>query len=376
MSTEIEGKKKRELKVSLPLSLIESEILPRLPAKSIGVCRRVCKQWKSFLSSPTFCRMHLSYHATIDDYKLLLFDGVTLGTLPLSGTIPCNLPDLSLKVILLASLDGLVCLVSCNQLLFWNPLTGSYRKLSSIDPDDDDDDLHYFHSSSDVFGFYKDESCNDYRLLYLKREGDQGAYIYSHVLDTWRPLNFSFDFKAKDEDEHTFYSWSPATFWGQCLYFTVTAYFTKSMDKDSWIICFDVKTETFRKIQFPGVPDAGGSRGFCGMLVVLNGSLHLCVTYDDVDCLRHGDLWRMNGGDDDGWVKVAANFSDQGYGWQYISTVTVGNSVAVFDPEQNSFEKLNPEDFVRRYRYFCSNDEFQNRYFRMIYVETLVSPNL
>ncbi|KAK1415139.1 hypothetical protein QVD17_30911 [Tagetes erecta] len=143
MKREIEGKKKRELKVSLPLSLIESEILPRLPAKSIGVCRRVCKQCKSFLSSPTFCRMHLSYHATIDDYKLLLFDGVTLGTLPLSGTIPCNLPDLSLK---LGPKRGLP--VSFHFSIEKNPLTGAYRKLSSIDRDDYD--LHYFHSSSDI----------------------------------------------------------------------------------------------------------------------------------------------------------------------------------------------------------------------------------
>ncbi|MFS7965090.1 putative F-box domain-containing protein [Helianthus anomalus] len=39
----------------LPLSLIESNILPRLPATSVvGRCMCVCKQWKSFLSTPMF----------------------------------------------------------------------------------------------------------------------------------------------------------------------------------------------------------------------------------------------------------------------------------------------------------------------------------
>ncbi|KAL0744896.1 hypothetical protein Bca101_101061 [Brassica carinata] len=38
---------------SLPNELI-TEILSRLPAKSIAICRRVCKEWESLLRTPAF----------------------------------------------------------------------------------------------------------------------------------------------------------------------------------------------------------------------------------------------------------------------------------------------------------------------------------
>ncbi|MFS7964898.1 putative F-box domain-containing protein [Helianthus anomalus] len=71
--------KKMMMKVEIPFSLIESEILSRLAEKSdIGRCRCVCKQWKLFLSTPAYARMHLQHHQNINDYKLLLFGRVHL----------------------------------------------------------------------------------------------------------------------------------------------------------------------------------------------------------------------------------------------------------------------------------------------------------
>ncbi|MFS7991357.1 putative F-box-like domain superfamily protein [Helianthus anomalus] len=55
----------------LPYEVLQSEVLPRLPAKSIGRFRCVCKASYSFLSTPDFARMHLRYQT---NYKLLLFD--------------------------------------------------------------------------------------------------------------------------------------------------------------------------------------------------------------------------------------------------------------------------------------------------------------
>ncbi|KAI3731817.1 hypothetical protein L1987_63007 [Smallanthus sonchifolius] len=120
----------KKMKAELPLSLIECDILPRLPAKSVGRCICVCKQWKSFLLTPMFARKHLHY-VTINDYKFLLLDSLpplSFHTLPLylwewcllrpisiglrKGPIPIPIPipipnPAPRAEYMLASLDGL-----------------------------------------------------------------------------------------------------------------------------------------------------------------------------------------------------------------------------------------------------------------------------
>ncbi|KAJ0668491.1 hypothetical protein HanPI659440_Chr17g0689971 [Helianthus annuus] len=147
-----------------------------------------------------------------------------------------------------------------------------------------------------------------------------------------------------------------------------------------WIICFDVETETFRKICCPPVPDDDDIRSYCATLVLLNGFLHLYVSYtifiNDI-CSKKSNLWRMT--DADGWVQVVAfcdpldedNFTMQ---QQRICIASTGSWLAVLDEDNNSFKKINSEDFTTHYRHFSSPSfEYTSR--RAIYVETLVSPN-
>ncbi|KAL8262305.1 hypothetical protein R6Q59_026354 [Mikania micrantha] len=259
----LEKKKANEL----PLGLTESEILPRLPAKSVG-------RYTSSTTEP------------FDDHKLLLLDGATFRKLSFTDTIPASSnPHPTSDVEVLASLDGLVLVSSLatierpSELVLWNPLTGAYMKLSSNGPDD----MFYYLPTFGVVSFCKDDTCNDYKLVYLDHRGVLGAYIYSHKLDAWREIEFSFAFK----ETGAFCHWSQATFFGQ-------------------------------KIQFPTVP----STDFCGSLVVLNGRLHLCVTYDFIDDFTHQDIWRMDGdgdGDGDGWVKVAAALQGSLYAQQVLA---------------------------------------------------------
>ncbi|KAI3775290.1 hypothetical protein L1987_49861 [Smallanthus sonchifolius] len=61
----------------LPMDIIESEILPRLPAKSVGRFMCVCKQWQSLISTQDFHRKNHRYITTVDPrthQKLLLLD--------------------------------------------------------------------------------------------------------------------------------------------------------------------------------------------------------------------------------------------------------------------------------------------------------------
>ncbi|XP_076926198.1 F-box/kelch-repeat protein At3g06240-like [Bidens hawaiensis] len=269
-------------------------------------------------------------------------------------------------VSVVASLDGLVCLASrdCFHATFalWNPLTRASKTLPSI---------HGFLYTGHPVGFYYDDSCNDYKLVCLIHSGlyRLGAYVYSHRLDSWREIEFPFAFSH----DQLLTIWSPATFCGQCVYFTLT-YITESghfgiyeAQSFSCIICFDIKTETFRKIQFPHV--LHDDDYYSGSLVVLNGCLHLCVSYQ---LLKHWELRRMMDGTDDKWVKVAA-FS--GVEPQRICTASAGNWLAVLDQDDNSFKKMNINDVTKHYRYFSSpNMEYRSS--RVTYVDTLVSPNL
>ncbi|GJY91311.1 zinc finger, CCHC-type containing protein [Tanacetum coccineum] len=109
----------------LPSNLILMEILPRLPIKLLGRCMCVCKEWKSFLSTPKFAKMHHNY-------------------------------------------DGLVCLAAMytQELAFWNPLTRAFKKLSD-------------NSSSPRF--YK-PSCTLYPLRYSPDKIGPG-FSFSEVKD-------------------------------------------------------------------------------------------------------------------------------------------------------------------------------------------------
>ncbi|KAM0060430.1 putative F-box associated interaction domain-containing protein [Helianthus debilis subsp. tardiflorus] len=233
-----------------------------------------------------------------------------------------------------------------SQLVFWNPFTGVSRKLAS----NPHSPFDYSAScpDADVVGFYKDSSSNHYKLLYLSCGGYFGAYIYSHTSDTWREIKTSFDADICD-------AWSPATLCGQCLYFAVSAYMSAQRQMHWWIICFDVETETFRKICCPPLPDDDDIRSYCASLC---------------------NLWRMM--DADGWVKVVAfcdpldedNFTMQ----QRICIASTGSWLAVLDEDNNSFTNINSEDFITHYRHFSSPSfEYTSR--QAIYVETLVSPN-
>ncbi|KAI3760553.1 hypothetical protein L1987_50949 [Smallanthus sonchifolius] len=149
-------------------------------------------------------------------------------------------------------------------------------------------------------------------------------------LDSWRQIELSVYSKTSR-------SWSPATLCDQCLYFTVT-YLTGVRNVYSKIICFDVKTETFREIRFPPLPLDARDREFEARRSV-----------------------------EDGWVKVAS-FSDplyEEFRRQHICRECIGYWLAIFE-ESNCFEKMNVDDLGRHCWYFCSR-AWEYRSSRMMY---------
>ncbi|GJZ73646.1 F-box domain containing protein [Tanacetum coccineum] len=313
----------------LPSNLILMEILPRLPTKLLGRCMCVCKEWNSFLSTPMFAKMH---HKYVSSYKLLQIDHSNYSQLLTLHTIDCEAPNVDsdtvfiwdkdlehlfskFGVYIVASYDGLVCLAAMytQELAFWNPLTSAFKKLSgnSCSPRFfykpsctlyplrySPDKIGMPPSSSDVIGFYIDSS-NDYKLLHMVSNGAFGAYVYSLRTDSWRKIKYLVD----NADCISNYHWSPATFWDNHLYFVVL----DSAGDQRCIICFDVKSEKFSKIQFPSIQKYTSST-FTASLVVLDDCIHLCVCYLPSErlSLLEGGTWRMDG--NNGWLKVMVAF--------------------------------------------------------------------
>ncbi|PWA84708.1 F-box domain-containing protein [Artemisia annua] len=395
----------------LPSNIILMEILPRLPTKLLGRCMCVCKEWKSFLPTPKFAKMH---HQYVSGYKLFQIDHSNDSRLLTLHTIDCEAPNVGSKTVriccfdlsrrygvttvrnysslpypnhvldtvyIAASFDGLVCLAAMftQELGFWNPLTGAFKKLAAnpysprfYKPSYTQCHLRYSPdkigmppSSSDVIGFYIDSS-DDYKLLHMVSNGALGAYVYSLRMDSWRKI----EYLVENADCISNYHWSPATFWGQNLYFVVL----DSSGDQRCIICFNVQSEKFRKIQFPPIKKYTSS-DFTASLVVRDGCIHLCVCYIRSQrlSLLEGGTWRMH--DNDVWLKVKAFFNVKD-DWMVRSLVcmTRNENWLAIGQENDSFKKIDFEDFATSHSCLCNEGWVSNfGQTSTIYHETLVS---
>ncbi|XP_076956982.1 F-box/kelch-repeat protein At3g23880-like [Bidens hawaiensis] len=335
----------------LPIEIIQSEVLPRLPAKSIGRFRCVCKSWKSFLCSPGFARSHIRYNTK---YKLLLLDQPTrtfrtLDCEPVNHTSITTRPiPFKDDVVILASLDGLVCVAVKNtrELAFWNPLTGAYKKIYT----------KFVVDMSDAFTFYIDSS-SDYKLLQIVSNSGEG-FIYSRRLDSWRKIPC-----LENNIVRSFIRWQDISL-GEKVYFKLESWRSGAPQRS--LISFDVESEKFKEIQFPPLT-CGASFGM--NLVALNSCIHLCV----VKYIPYGgfrfDMWRMDG---DEWIKIATFDSPSHWSFRHIYIRRNGNWLAIWE-DNNSYKNIDLEDhFKDLYYFFHGRFEYEQR--GVIYMETLVSP--
>ncbi|KAM0020583.1 putative F-box domain-containing protein [Helianthus debilis subsp. tardiflorus] len=339
----------------LPVEIIQSEVLARLPAKSIGRFRCVCKAWNSFLSTLYFSRTHSHYNT---NHKLLLLLNSptrTFSTLDYHDSVTTRFRLLPFKddVLILASLDGLVCvaLMKTRVLAFWNPLTGAYKKFHTSFFDD---------IRNGAFALYIDSS-NDYRLVHIV---SVGAFIYSRRLDSWRKIiNPSLEISHYISN----FKWFMATFSGDKVYFKLKT----RRENPLRVISFDVESEKFMEIQLPPPPVPCDAR-LGEHLVALDGYIHLCVGFLDISWNVKCDMWRMV---DDGWIKVAAfsNTLGKQYKFREIHTRRNGSWFAVWK-DNNSVKNYGLEDLVKDFFYFIWEDFSDNKK-EAVYNETLVSPN-
>ncbi|KAJ9542004.1 hypothetical protein OSB04_028510 [Centaurea solstitialis] len=287
------------------------QILPRLPATSLGRFRCVCKQWRSFLPTPMFTKMHLLHVNSQNHLKQLVVP--TTKPCKYFQTIDCEAPEVGLSVnrsvpfkadydemSIIASLNGLVCLGidsfepprvgRYSDIILWNPLTGDYKMLSK---DNSHSRINNFEIHAMGYGLYYSCSQDDYKLLRVTLLDD--AFVYSLKSDSWR--------KIDSRSPRLLNNWNLSCLLNENLYF-----FVEGMDRMDGmdvltysIIRFDTEVEKFTEIAAPSLECVAPHRF---SLTVLSGCLHLCVSSVGITSPYKLELWKMDG--DGEWTKMVS----------------------------------------------------------------------
>ncbi|XP_026433497.1 F-box/kelch-repeat protein At3g23880-like [Papaver somniferum] len=166
---------------------IQSEILVKLPAKSVLTCKCVCKLWLNLISCPRFINDHL--HLSIQNkknHKLMFTDKESVTGKPLLYSIDhasiSSSPDLScdyiaekvvlidypfeykegMEIRILGACNGLICfgiLMDTNtSICIWNPTTREYREIQHCD-------FHINPKQVSRAGFGFDAKTGDYKMV-------------------------------------------------------------------------------------------------------------------------------------------------------------------------------------------------------------------
>ncbi|KAJ9542152.1 hypothetical protein OSB04_028658 [Centaurea solstitialis] len=311
----------------VPNDTLFYHILPSLPAKSLGRFKCVCKQWRSFLATPMFTKMHLHHVNTQNHHKQLIVS--TIKLCKYFRTIDCETPEVGLSAYcslpfeanhnqmkIISSLNGLVCIqidsfdprISMDRylnLILWNPLTGDYKRLPK-----DNSYVNDFRIPARGYGLYYSCCDDDYKLLRLTIY--KNVFIYSLKSDTWR--------KVEPRRCPLSLYWMSSCLLNENLYFLELS--INNMNVRSYsIIRFDTNTEKFTEIAAPSLQHVDIC---CFSLTVLSGCVYLCAS-SKVSSWDKLALWKMDG--DREWTKVVSccgRLSKRGF-YQPLHVMKNGN---------------------------------------------------
>ncbi|KAG4401428.1 hypothetical protein GLYMA_07G265800v4 [Glycine max] len=178
---------------NLPVEVV-TEILSRLPVKSVIRLRSTCKWWRSIIDSRHFVLFHLnkSHSSLILRHRSHLYslDLKSPEQNPVELSHPLMCYSNSIKV--LGSSNGLLCISNvADDIALWNPFLRKHRILPA-------DRFHRPQSSlfaARVYGFGHHSPSNDYKLLSItyfvdlqKRTFDSQVQLYTLKSDSWKNL--------------------------------------------------------------------------------------------------------------------------------------------------------------------------------------------
>ncbi|XVF57100.1 hypothetical protein PTKIN_Ptkin06aG0176500 [Pterospermum kingtungense] len=376
-------KQKRMARLPEHIVLI-SEIMPKLPPKSILRFRCLSKSWEVSLSSPDFIAMHLDrvQQCKYDDMQHLILRSSddSLQSIKYEAykktasnlDFPSKYSYHSYFPNVLGSCNGLLCVaLSRKKLLLCNPSIKEFKKLPLSCPLDDD--------SLDAFGFGYDCSANDYKVVRFVHPFHQvhfstswQAVIYSLKSSTWKTIQ-GFPSHMRFENSKT-----PGTLVDGLLYWTMSS----RLFCPSSILGFDIAFEKFDV--FPLPDDTTKNEGYGLTLGKIGGSLSVAHVIEG----GITEMWKLEKKGDNnkhGWIKVMTIMKNMQtlplphrlvpicvmkngevlvtYDENVDTFKTIFSRFELYDPVKGTFRELIVGGMKRSYQ-------------AIPYTESLVSPNL
>ncbi|OMO97514.1 hypothetical protein COLO4_14578 [Corchorus olitorius] len=290
--------------MSLPNDLI-MEILPRLPVKSLGRFRCVCKHWHSFITKPEFAtNLVIQAQETSNDHKFVYFrytlyqvnldthcDKGTKFSINLSSAKEIALPSensLKLHTTIIGSCNGLIFLCYGRENFYLlNPLTGESRHLFYFSP-------HGGIKLKTKLAFGYDSSTKDYKIIRFQPDEPYSLRVFSLKNNSWRwpkpdiqdtPNQLIPDLLTRDQAVQV----------GGFLHWQVVG---RNPDR---VLTFDLAQEKFGElINLPRDPNEEAR--VIGVSV-LHGCL--CVTRKSIDYTQGCSIWAMKEyGVAESWTKL------------------------------------------------------------------------
>ncbi|XP_027330537.1 F-box protein CPR1-like isoform X2 [Abrus precatorius] len=281
----------------LPPEVI-TDIVARLPVKTLLRLRVTCKWWRSLIDSTHFIFFHIckSIHNNNSNTALILRHHSHLYQVDLHAldqAVELNHPLMcySGSINVLGSCNGLLCISNiADDFALWNPSLRKHRILPA-------DRLNHAESSlfaARVYGFGYDSFTNDYKVVSIsyfvdlhKRTFNSLVQLYSMRSDAWKDL--------PSMPYALCCARTMGVLVGGALHWVVTR--KLEPDQPDLIVAFDLRFEKFREVPLP----VSVKGNFEMDVAVLGGCL--CMVEDRG---RSGfDVWVMRVyGSQESWCKV------------------------------------------------------------------------
>ncbi|KAL8057080.1 hypothetical protein ABFX02_04G161000 [Erythranthe guttata] len=276
------------------------EIFSRLPAKSVGKCRCLSKQWHTILSTPEFIKCHLA-RKPHQENLLLITPSHSINSI---ATIKNDAFSEKIEVQdnwieVLGSCDGLVLLLNEeNEKFLVNPVTLQQAKVP-----DPPVALEKWESFT-MHGFGYDSAIDDYKIVsvsYSFNDEDYDTGFVDTFVDVYYVKRGFWKRVENSPYAHTFHDPPSGVFLNGAAHWLASI---KDSRHRSVIAAFDLVREVFDEIPAPSGINANFV--FC-TLVVLGG----CLCLVDARCNKKADgnrtdVWVMREyGSAESWTKFS-----------------------------------------------------------------------
>ncbi|KAL2463316.1 F-box/kelch-repeat protein [Forsythia ovata] len=284
--------------VNLPREII-TEILLRLPVKSLLKFRCVSKSWLSLISSPRFIKTHLeiSTNNNIYSHNKIIFISASASHIlytcsfypeiddnPTMDIVPIyNHSSHTERVVrIVGSCNGLICLVLEPRIVvILNPATKKSRKLPVS--------VKSNRLTMD-YGFGYDESNNDYKVVeiswthFISDKYENQVKVYSSKTKSWRIIDGTAGFIVH----------GCGVFANGAIHWKVQ--YPDGNPTDWFIIAYNVTTDRYKMVAKPQF-----ETGLLNSLLVVSAG-RLCVS---CKYFTHADIWVMKEYEvEESWTKL------------------------------------------------------------------------